>query len=39
MPFDRSRQERHKRLKENSIDIPDVFFRQLADLAKPAGRE
>jgi delta1-piperideine-2-carboxylate reductase len=39
MPFDRSREERQKRLRENSIEIPNVLFTQLADLAKTAGRE
>ncbi len=30
MPFDRSRQERQRRLSGNAIEIPDVLFAQLA---------
>jgi delta1-piperideine-2-carboxylate reductase len=29
MPFDRSRQERQRRLSENAIEVPDVLFTQL----------
>jgi hypothetical protein len=29
MPFDRSRRERERRLAENAIEIPDVFYNQL----------
>ncbi|HUA22109.1 MAG TPA: Ldh family oxidoreductase [Bryobacteraceae bacterium] len=33
MPFDRSRQERNRRLAEDTIEIPDVLYHQLARLA------
>jgi delta1-piperideine-2-carboxylate reductase len=38
MPFDRSRQDRRRRLAEDRIDVPDVLFEQLARIAgaKPA---
>jgi len=32
MPFDRSRAERHRRLLEDAIEIPDSLFKQLAEL-------
>jgi delta1-piperideine-2-carboxylate reductase len=34
MPFDRSRQERKRRLKENVIEIPDILHTQLAQIAE-----
>ena len=34
MPFDRSRQERERRLKENVIEIPDILHAQLLQLAE-----
>jgi len=34
MPFDRSRRERHRRLSENAIDIPDVLVTQLARISE-----
>ncbi len=34
MPFDRSRRERHRRLAENAIEIPDVLATQLFRIAK-----
>lgn len=39
MPFDRSRQDRQRRLAEDSIDIPDLLFDQLTRIAggRPAG--
>jgi len=33
MPFDRSRAERHRRLEENAIDIPDSVHRRLREIA------
>ena len=41
MPFDRSRQERQRRLAENALEIPDLLFSQLARMAerKPAGSQ
>ena len=38
MPFDRSRQEREKRLIEDAIEVPDLFYNQLMRIAerKPA---
>ena len=33
MPFDRSRAERHRRLEENAIDIPDSVHRRLTEIA------
>jgi delta1-piperideine-2-carboxylate reductase len=35
MPFDRSRQDRQRRLASDRIDIPDVLFEQLTRLAGP----
>jgi LDH2 family malate/lactate/ureidoglycolate dehydrogenase len=39
MPFDRSRQDRRRRLAEDGIEIPDLLFDQLTDIAgrRPAG--
>jgi hypothetical protein len=39
MPFDRSRQDRRRRLAEDSIDIPDLLFDQLTRIAgrRPTG--
>jgi LDH2 family malate/lactate/ureidoglycolate dehydrogenase len=34
MPFDRSRQERARRLAENAIEVPDVLLVQLSDIAQ-----
>jgi delta1-piperideine-2-carboxylate reductase len=34
MPFDRSRQERERRLKENAIEIPEILHRQLLRFAE-----
>ncbi len=34
MPFDRSRQERKRRLAENAIEIPDVLVTQLAQISE-----
>lgn len=34
MPFDRSRQERERRLKENVIEIPDILHAHLLQLAE-----
>jgi delta1-piperideine-2-carboxylate reductase len=41
MPFDRSRQDRRRRLAEDGIDIPDLLFDQLTDIAgrRPAGAD
>jgi delta1-piperideine-2-carboxylate reductase len=36
MPFDRSRQDRARRLSENAIDVPDVLVTQLSDIAQHA---
>jgi delta1-piperideine-2-carboxylate reductase len=38
MPFDRSRQDRRRRLAEDRIDVPDLVFKQLTSIAgaKPA---
>jgi delta1-piperideine-2-carboxylate reductase len=36
MPFDRSRQERARRLAENAIEVPDVLLAQLSDIAQRA---
>jgi delta1-piperideine-2-carboxylate reductase len=36
MPFDRSRQERARRLSENAIDVPDFLVTQLSDIAQHA---
>ena len=36
MPFDRSRQDRRRRLAEDRIDVPDVLFEQLT---RSAGQE
>jgi delta1-piperideine-2-carboxylate reductase len=38
MPFDRSRQERQRRVSQDAIEIPDVLYSQLARIAerKPA---
>ncbi len=36
MPFDRSRQERNRRLSENAIEVPDVLFTQLARISERA---
>jgi LDH2 family malate/lactate/ureidoglycolate dehydrogenase len=33
MPFDRSRQDRQRRLAEDRIDVPDVLFAQLSRIA------
>ncbi len=38
MPFDRSRQERQRRIAENAIEIPDVLFAQLEKIAGPFFR-
>src|SRR5579871_2340683 len=38
MPFDRSRQDRARRLTEDRIDIPDVLFEQLRRIAGGEGR-
>ncbi len=35
MPFDRSRQDRRRRLAEDRIDVPDVLFEQLTRSAGP----
>jgi delta1-piperideine-2-carboxylate reductase len=35
MPFDRSRQDRQRRLASDRIDIPDVLFEQLIRIAGP----
>jgi delta1-piperideine-2-carboxylate reductase len=37
MPFDRSRQDRRKRLTEDRIDVPDVLFEQLTRIAEGRG--
>jgi LDH2 family malate/lactate/ureidoglycolate dehydrogenase len=34
MPFDRSRQERQRRITENAIEIPEVLFAQLEKIAE-----
>jgi delta1-piperideine-2-carboxylate reductase len=34
MPFDRSRRERERRLKENAIEIPDILYAQLVRIAE-----
>jgi LDH2 family malate/lactate/ureidoglycolate dehydrogenase len=34
MPFDRSRQERARRLSENAIEVPDLLVTQLSDIAQ-----
>jgi delta1-piperideine-2-carboxylate reductase len=36
MPFDRSRQERARRLAENAIEVPDVLLTQLSEIAQRA---
>jgi delta1-piperideine-2-carboxylate reductase len=36
MPFDRSRQDRARRLSENAIDVPDFLVTQLSDIAQHA---
>jgi delta1-piperideine-2-carboxylate reductase len=36
MPFDRSRQERARRLAENAIEVPDFLVTQLSDIAQRA---
>jgi delta1-piperideine-2-carboxylate reductase len=36
MPFDRSRQERARRLSQNAIDVPDFLVTQLSDIAQHA---
>jgi delta1-piperideine-2-carboxylate reductase len=36
MPFDRSRQERARRLAENAIEVPDLLVTQLSDIAQRA---
>ena len=36
MPFDRSRQERARRLAENAIEVPDLLVAQLSDIAQRA---
>lgn len=36
MPFDRSRDERNRRLSENAIEIPDVLVTQLARISERA---
>jgi LDH2 family malate/lactate/ureidoglycolate dehydrogenase len=38
MPFDRSRQERQRRIAENAIEIPDVLFAQLEKIAEKGPR-
>jgi hypothetical protein len=35
MPFDRSRQDRRRRLASDHIDIPDLLFEQLTRIARP----
>ena len=35
MPFDRSRQDRRRRLASDRIDIPDLLFEQLTRIAGP----
>jgi LDH2 family malate/lactate/ureidoglycolate dehydrogenase len=35
MPFDRSRQDRRRRLTDDRIDLPDVLFEQLTRIAGP----
>ena len=35
MPFDRSRQDRQRRLADDRIDVPDVLFEQLTKIAGP----
>jgi hypothetical protein len=35
MPFDRSRQDRRRRLASDCIDIPDLLFEQLTRIAGP----
>jgi LDH2 family malate/lactate/ureidoglycolate dehydrogenase len=35
MPFDRSRQDRQRRLADDRIDMPDVLFEQLTRIAGP----
>jgi delta1-piperideine-2-carboxylate reductase len=34
MPFDRSRRERERRVKENGIEIPDILHTQLLRIAE-----
>jgi delta1-piperideine-2-carboxylate reductase len=34
MPFDRSRRERERRLKENAIETPDILYAQLVRIAE-----
>jgi delta1-piperideine-2-carboxylate reductase len=34
MPFDRSRRERERRVKENGIEIPDILHAQLLQIAE-----
>jgi delta1-piperideine-2-carboxylate reductase len=36
MPFDRSRQERARRLAENAIEVPDLLVTQLSEIAQRA---
>src|SRR5579863_10281972 len=36
VPFDRSRQERQRRLAENAIEVPDLVVTQLTRIAEPA---
>jgi delta1-piperideine-2-carboxylate reductase len=36
MPFDRSRQERARRLAENAIEVPEFLLTQLSDIAQRA---
>src|ERR1700733_3616056 len=38
MPFDRSRQERERRIAENAIDVPDVLMNQLRLIASALPR-
>ena len=38
MPFDRSRQQRERRLAQNAIDVPDVLVTRLRDLTVRPGR-
>jgi len=37
MPFDRSRSDRARRVKEDRIDVPDVLYEQLTRIAGAAG--
>jgi LDH2 family malate/lactate/ureidoglycolate dehydrogenase len=38
-PFDRSRQERQRRISENAIEIPEILYRQLTEISERLARE